>query len=133
MPMRSAVVAMVVNIVLNLTLIWFMGTAGLALSTAICSYLQVIILLIVLRRRLGKTVLQGIIPTTAKTIAATLLMAAAGAVILALCRNLPAGTRFSVLKLALIVPVSAVVYFFAAKFLNIDSLSLLTGKKPVDG
>ncbi|GAI77442.1 unnamed protein product, partial [marine sediment metagenome] len=40
-PMRSAMIAVLVNVILNLTLIWFMGVAGLAFSTAICSYLQV--------------------------------------------------------------------------------------------
>ncbi|MHC4645103.1 MAG: murein biosynthesis integral membrane protein MurJ, partial [Planctomycetota bacterium] len=44
MPARSALAAVFANVILNLSLIWFMGTSGLALSTAICSYLQVLIL-----------------------------------------------------------------------------------------
>jgi putative peptidoglycan lipid II flippase len=60
MPARSALAAVFVNIVLNLTLIWYMGTAGLALSTALCSYLQVLILLWALRNRFSGHVLDGL-------------------------------------------------------------------------
>ncbi len=48
-PMHSALVAVLANFVLNLTLIWFLDRAGLACATAICSYLQVVILVVVLR------------------------------------------------------------------------------------
>jgi len=126
-PMRSAVIAVFVNVILNLTLIWFMGTSGLALSTAICSYLQVVILVVVLRRRLGDSILQGMISAIIKTVVATILMGVVGAGLLYLCRNLPDGSRFDVLRLAVVVPSAAGVYLLAAKFLHIEMLSLLTG------
>ncbi len=128
-PMRSAMIAVLVNVILNLTLIWFMGVAGLALSTAICSYLQVFILVFMLRKRLGTHILEGLPVTLVKTLVATLVMWLVGAGVLGLCRNWPVGTRFDILRLAAVVPSAAAVYLLAAKILHIEMLSLLTGHR----
>jgi putative peptidoglycan lipid II flippase len=129
-PARSAVVAVCVNIVLNLTLIWFIGTAGLALSTALCSYLQVAILVFALHKRFGSSILDSILITLLKTISATILLWVAGQCILYLCRNLPDSTGYDILRLAVVVPTTAAVYTLAAKLLHIEMLSLFSGKKP---
>jgi putative peptidoglycan lipid II flippase len=130
MPARSALVAVCVNIVLNLTLIWFMGTAGLALSTALCSYLQVTILVLTLRKRFGSSIFDGMLVTLFKTLTATILLWIAGQCLLYLCRNLPDSTGYDVLRLAVVVPTTAAVYTLAAKLLRIEMLSLFSGKKP---
>jgi len=130
MPARSALAAVCVNIVLNLTLIWFMGTAGLALSTALCSYLQVAILVLALRKRFGSSILDGMFITLFKTLTATILLWIAGQCLLFLCRNLPDSTGYDVLRLAVVVPTTAAVYTLAAKLLRIEMLSLFSGKKP---
>jgi len=127
MPARSAMIAVCVNIVLNLTLIWFMGTAGLALSTALCSYLQVAILILALRRKFGNSILDGLMTTLIKTIIAAILMWLLGRAILFLCKDLPTGTAFDVLRLAIVVPAAAAAYWIAAKCLRIRMLSLITG------
>ncbi len=128
-PARSALYAVVANIILNLTLIWYLGTAGLAAATAACSYLQVIILVTVLRRKLGpfRQILDGLPVTLMKTLAAATLMCLAGAAIMFLCKNLPDGRSFDILRLAVVVPSAAAVYVLAAKFLHIEMLSLFTG------
>jgi len=128
-PAKSAVYAVVANIFLNLTLIWFLGTAGLAAATAICSYLQVIILVTVLRRKLGRSILDGLRITLAKTVIATAIMFLIGSAIMSLCRNLPDGRAFDVFRLAVVVPSAVAVYSLSAKFLHIDMLSLFTGGK----
>jgi putative peptidoglycan lipid II flippase len=125
MPARSAFIAVCVNIVLNLTLIWFMGAAGLALSTALCSYLQVVILVLALRGRFGFSIMDRVLPTLTKTLTATIVMWIAGNFFLYLCRGLPEGTGFNVLRLAIVVLSSAAVYAAAAKLLRIEMLSLL--------
>jgi len=126
-PMKSALIAVLVNVILNLTLIWFMGAAGLALSTAICSYLQVCILLIVLRKRFGRSILQGLGTVAGKTFLATVISLLVGAAVMAACAGLPQHWVFNVLRLALVVPATAAVYIFAAKLLRIEMLALLTG------
>jgi len=129
-PMRSAVIAVAANVVLNLTLIWFIGTAGLALSTAICSYLQVAILLRALSKRLGKSMFRAYARTFLKTALATLIMGLIAAAILYFCRNLPRTTGFDILRLTIVVPASIATYSLAAKMLRIEMLSLITGRKP---
>lgn len=128
-PAMSAGIAVVANLTLNLTLIWFLGTGGLAAATALCSYLQVGILMTVLRKRLGHSILSGLRLALIKTLIATALMCAAGIVILILMRNLPAGRFHDLLRLAAVVPTAAIVYIVAAKLLRIEMLSLLTGSK----
>ena len=128
-PTRSAMVAVLINLVLNLTLIWRMGTAGLALSTAICSYVQVCILIFVLRRKLGDSILKGLGGTLIKTIIATAIMYSAAAGIMNLMADLPYNKVFNVLRLAATVPCAALVYWFSAKLLKIDSLSLIRKQK----
>jgi len=126
-PMRSALLAVFTNIVLNLTFIWWLGSAGLALSTAICSYLQVVILVILLRRRLGRSLLDGLAVTFFKTIAAAVVMCLTGVAILFAMAKLAPGGWFDGLRLLAVVPSAAVVYALMAKILRIEMLSLVTG------
>jgi len=128
-PMRSALGAVFVNFVLNLILIWYLGQAGLACATAVCSYLQVVVLVVVLRRRLGPAILNGVFVTFAKTAAATAFMAAAGVAVIVGMRNLPVGRSFDALRLAAIVPSAAAAYIVAAKLLRVKMLSMLRGGK----
>jgi putative peptidoglycan lipid II flippase len=107
-----------------------MGTAGLALSTALCSYLQVVILVLTLHGKFESSILKGIVATLIKTVTATIIMWIAGQFLLYLCRGLPDGTGFNVLRLAIVVLLSAVVYAAAAKLLRIEMLSLLGRYKP---
>jgi putative peptidoglycan lipid II flippase len=127
MPMRSALVAVFANFLLNLTLIWYLGPAGLAAATAACSYLQVIILVTVLRRRLGHSILDGLSVTLLKTVIATVFMWLVGAGIIFLMRSFPDSRWFNILRLAVVVPSAAAVYMLASKFLHIKMLSLLAG------
>jgi len=126
-PAKSAAGAVVADVILNLTLIWFLGTGGLAASTAACSYLQVAVLVTVLRRKIGPSMLSGLLATVTKTLAATALMLLAGTAIMILLRNLPPGGFSDVLRLAVVVPSAAAVYLLAAKLLRIEMLALLTG------
>ena len=124
-PMKSATFAVFANIILNLTLIWLLGTAGLAASTALCSYLQVAILTTALRRRLGSSVLNQLGTTLIKTIAATLCMSATITITLWISKDYP-----SICKLLLTIPTAAAVFILAAKLLRIEMLSLLTTGPP---
>jgi len=126
-PMKSAIFAVVINVMLNLTLIWILGTAGLALSTALCAYLQVAILTFVLRRRFKTPVMRGLAATVLKTAIAAGLMCVAGCSILLLTGKLPENHRTALLRLGLIVPVSVVVYLLVSKLLRTEELGLLTG------
>lgn len=127
MPAISALCAVGANVPLNLTLIWFLGTAGLAAATALCSYLQVAILITVLRKKLGNSVLEDLPITLIKTLAATAFMWAAGKIVMIAMSGLPAGKLSDVLRLAAVVPAAAAAYVLAAKVLRIKALSSLAG------
>lgn len=131
-PMYSAIIAVCVNVVLNLSLIWVMGTGGLALSTAICSYLQVVILVTALRKRIGHSFMQGLGATVLKTVAATILMAAVSGGVLWLMRNLPKGAgglKFDILRLIAVVFCSVVIYYTCAVLMRNEGLSLVVRRK----
>jgi len=123
-PTRSAIVAVIVNVILNLVLIWPLGAAGLALSTAVCSYIQVAILLGSLERRLGKGIFDRFQEEMLKIVFAAAVMFCAGYASLRLAADLP-----SIVRLAICVIVSAGVYMIAAKSIRIESLSLLHKRK----
>lgn len=128
-PCRSAILAVCVNVVLNLTLIWPLGTGGLALSTAACSYLQVAVLSHALHKRLGGSVMEGVGSTLVKTLLATAVMTAAGMGVLWLMRGWPLSRMVNVVRVGAVVPVAALTYWMAAKALRIESLSLLAGAR----
>ena len=127
-PTKSAVVAVFLNLILNFILIWRMGTAGLALATAICSYVQVGILGRALRKKLGNSIGEGLIKTIVKTIIATAIMVGVGVVIMNLMASLPYNKVSNLARLAAVVPAAALVYWLAAKLLKIDMLPLISGK-----
>ena len=129
MPARSAILAVFVNIVLNLVFMWFMGAKGLALSTAICSYLQVVILVVILKRRFGGSIFADLPVTFTKTLAGTAVMGLAGVFFLLLMRDLPEVFGFNLLRLAVIVPAAAAVYILTAIVLKTEMLSLFTGSR----
>jgi len=121
-PAQSAVIAVFTNVVLNLTLVWFLGTGGLAAATAACSYLQVAILVTALRRRLGSKVTEGLAWAAGKTIIATVFMSAVVFIAMRASKNLADS-----FKLLLTVSLAVVVYLLASRLLRIEMLSLLTG------
>jgi len=85
-PMRVGILMVLVNLALNLTLIWFWQEAGLAISTSVSACLQLVILSIVLRRHLhqhagkhgithpGRLLDQQTVAALGKTILSTLGM-----------------------------------------------------------
>lgn len=129
MPARTALLAVAVNIILNLTLIWFMGTPGLALSTSICSYLQVVILVTLLNRRFEGPITRGLFITIIKTAIATAIMHSTTSFVLKATEQMPAGLKFEIARIIAVVLSAVIVYTIAAKALRIEMLGLLTGRK----
>lgn len=133
MPAHSAIWAVGVNIVLNLTLIWFMGAAGLAFSTALCSYLQVAILIWKLKRRYGLSVAAGFRANFLKPVVNTVLMTAIGYAILLWASPLPQNTRFDLLRLLAVVGGCSLAYLAGAKLMKDEMLSLIIRSRRREG
>jgi putative peptidoglycan lipid II flippase len=126
-PARSAMIAVVVNIVLNLTLIWPLGTGGLAVATSLCSYVQVVFLASVVRRRFGRAIFTGLARAILLSLIATLIMAL---VVMLVSRWLAPYGRL--VRLAVAVGIGGGVYVAAARLLRIEMLSLLIGREHSD-
>jgi putative peptidoglycan lipid II flippase len=102
----------VLNLALNLALIWPLGVTGLAAATALSALVQVVVLYVLLRRRAA---LQGpgqVAGAAARAVAAT---AAMGLVVVALAA-LPAGVANELLRetLCVVVPVVGGALTYAA-------------------
>jgi len=123
-PARTAVIAVGVSLVLNLVLVWPLGSGGLAAATAICSYVQVAMLARALRRRLGRGVLDGVGRALRDTALATLCMAAAVGGVQYLL-----GEASRLLALVVAVFVGAALFAIVARVLRIEMLSLFLGRR----
>jgi putative peptidoglycan lipid II flippase len=128
-PAMSALGSVVVNVILNLTLIWPLGTGGLALSTSICSYLQVIVLTAVLRKRHPAEMTEGLWATLWQTAAATALMGATGMGMLHLMRTLPMTLRGDLCRVAGVVAACTAVYIGVSWLVRNEMLLLLAGRR----
>ncbi|HDS84203.1 MAG TPA: murein biosynthesis integral membrane protein MurJ [Phycisphaerales bacterium] len=128
-PARTAVIAVVLNVILNLTLIWPMGAAGLALSTAICSYAQAGILLWLLHRRMGIRFDDRFGSVLSKTLLGTGVMAAVGWAVLAAMGGLAHSFRMDVVRVLATAAVCVGVYAAAAAAMGNPMLALIVGAR----
>ncbi len=123
-PARTAVIAVALSLVLNLAFVWPLGSGGLAAATALGSYVQVAMLAVALRRRLGSAVLGGIGRALRDTALATVGMAlAVGGVQWVL------SGASRILSLGAAVLAGVCVFGLLASLLRIEMLSLFLGKR----
>ena len=73
-PMYIGLAAMVLNVSLNLTLIWPLGARGLAISAATVAALQCVVTSALLQRKVGSLDWHSIAATTGKTVVAVAAM-----------------------------------------------------------
>ena len=125
-PMRSAILAVIINIILNLSFVWRLGTAGLALSTSLCSYIQVAIMLYILNKKWPGKILSPLPTTIIKTLLSTCVMYLVGALILKRLDILPDDFKHDLIRLVIIVPASALTYWLTAKLIRSTELKLLS-------
>lgn len=117
-PVRVGCVAVAANIILDLVLMGPLRHGGLALATSLASILNLVLLLFILRKRLGKLGLRTVFLSLAKVGAATSVMAlVCGGVLL----SLPAaagssGVGFRAVK-ALVPMAAGIVSYLAVAFL----------------
>ncbi|MGZ8336377.1 MAG: murein biosynthesis integral membrane protein MurJ [Allosphingosinicella sp.] len=126
-PVRIAVASMLVNLTLNLLLIWELAQVGLALATALAAWVNVALLYLILRRRghfaldakLKRALPRMLVATTAMS---AVLLALNPPVMGLVGQNL-AGR---VLGLALLVGVGGMVYFATAFLFRAITLAELS-------
>ena len=123
-PLRVGLATVLLNVCLNLTLIWFLGGWGLALATAVASVVQLAGVTWLIQRRVGQIDWRGLSRTGLRTVIAT---AAMGAVCWGVLWLLPSGAGMSLRLLRVAAPVAAslLAYGGLAWLLGLDELWLL--------
>lgn len=80
-PLKVSVAMVFFNLALNLTLIWPLGVAGLAWSTAISAALQTLIMLALLRKHIAQPITGAVFAAALRVVGLTVLMGAAVAAV----------------------------------------------------
>lgn len=120
-PVKIAVRILALNFILNIVLIWPLGTGGVALSTALCAAIQVSILFVTLLKRYKLKLADGILSCVAKTLIATAIMSIGAYWVMSLLVE-----KTALLQLCAGVTVSVVLYAVASLLLkNQEMYSLL--------
>lgn len=115
-PLRVSVVMVLFNLMLNLTLVWHIGAAGLAWSTAISAIAQTVILLTVIRRYVSRPVDNSVWLSWTKSLVITVVMVICVAL-------LPDGAPLA--QLLMMTVTGVVVYVMGAALLRADELHWL--------
>ncbi len=126
-PAKVAGAMVALNLALNLTLVWPLQEAGLALSTAACAALQVCILYALLARRVSLEGMGKLLVTALKTAASTAAMALAAWKTLEVLPPDRPGLVFQLLRALLPALAGVVTYFAAATLLRTEQMGILLG------
>jgi len=133
-PAKIAGCMVGLNVALNLLLIWPLAEAGLAVATAFCAVVQVLILMLIFSRRRSRLGWTALATATARTVIATLLMANVGYRVLWILRlSAPIDTLTNeLLRVLLPLAVSVAVYCGVYRLLGGRELEMLFGKGIVE-
>lgn len=125
-PMINGSIALLINIILNFSLINIMGYAGLALSTSIASIITVILLFRSLKKKQGYFGGDKIVKTGIKSLVASVVM---GAITLFAYKNLYAFIGSSkieeIIAVGLAVAIGAVVYALLIVLFKVEEVNLV--------
>ena len=121
-PVMVASGMVLLNFALNITLVWTMQESGLALATAVCSFVSVGILLAILRRRLGRFGAREVALSGARSLLAAVLCGAAAWVVSQKTANMG-----SLVHCALPMVAGGAVFLGAALVLRMPEVSEVLG------
>lgn len=117
-PVKTAIWAMILHVILCVILMYPMGVGGLALSTAIASYFNMFLLILYLRKRIGRLGLKKIIISGSKS-----LIAAAATGIAAWYACKVSDIVFIAVPAAILAGMAA--FLIAAKILRSEELDVV--------
>lgn len=125
-PMRNATISIILNISLNLILSYKMGINGLALATSISAIVCSMLLMISLKRKIGRYGMQLITTNFIKMVVASIIMAVCA---LGVFRLLTA-TLSTEISLIVGIVIGIPVYFICIYFMKLQDVdTVITGIK----
>lgn len=123
-PMINGAIAMLLNIIFNITVINFMGISGLALGTSISTIICTILLFRSLNKKIGYFGQDKIIKTFFKTLVASFIMGIVTHLVYkALGNALNQGKIIDIVKLVTSVGVGAMTYGIMIIILKVDEIN----------
>lgn len=128
-PLKVSAAMVLLNLTLNLSLIWSLGAAGLAWSTAISAAGQVVLLVLLIRKRVDRPIDASVLGSWARSILATLVMSAVLFGVTAYIDPLLLTWKESATLLAGMVAVGMSVYFIIGRLSKAEELTWLMRKK----
>ena len=128
-PLKISVAMVVCNLALNLTLIWSLGAAGLAWSTAVCAVAQVVLLIIALRRYVEAPISAAVWRSWGRTALLTAVMAALLLPISLLVDSARMDKTNAALLLTLLVITGTAVFALGAMLCKADELTWLLRRR----
>ncbi len=118
-PMKAAVIALIVNVVASLILMYPLKHNGIALASSIAAAANVLILTIVLKRKIGKFLDRAFYHSVFKIILSSVLMLfAIGVMEYVIPWNTHAGFKARLLYLSVAVTAGAATFFISAYLLK---------------
>jgi putative peptidoglycan lipid II flippase len=124
-PAKIGLIAVSINCVLNLTLVWFLAERGLAVATAVAAAVQVVLLCRQFSRTVARTEWRDVYRTLTRAGVATSTMAA---VVVLTQTMLPLAAdsvrAWQALVLAVMTSLGGATYLAVAHFLRMDELGL---------
>ncbi|SHE81616.1 murein biosynthesis integral membrane protein MurJ [Caloramator proteoclasticus] len=117
-PTINAVIALIMNIILNITLSKFMGIAGLALATSISAIVCTGLLFVSLRKKIGSFGLKDISISFIKITVASIIMGAVAKI----SYNVLVGVISKNLSLICSIIIGGMVYFVVILFMKIKEV-----------
>ncbi len=127
-PVRVGMATVLLNLILNLTLVWSMAEAGLALSTSIAATVQVFVLVWLFTQSAAPILWKSLLVSAARTLLATVAMTATVLGTISLTAG-GQGSLARLLEVATPVTVAIGVYGAVAWLLRADELQLILGSK----
>ncbi len=129
-PVKVAIVVVVLNFILNITLIWTpLGTSALAWSTAICAVLQVGILMMLIRRHLATPVDAAVLRSWGTTSVLTVVMGAGVGLVMNMMWTENGSWLDSLYCLGACVASGATIFFIGSYVMKMPELHWFFGRK----
>ncbi len=125
-PMLISMVSLLLNLVLNLILVRFMGVGGLALATSISGFVAAALLLYIIRKRFGKIGFWNIADQLVRILFAGALSVATCLIVSDLIVA-PKTATWSFIRLAVSTMATFTVYLGATWLLRVRQLDVLAG------
>ncbi|MEM6257515.1 MAG: murein biosynthesis integral membrane protein MurJ [Planctomycetota bacterium] len=124
-PLKVSACMVLLNLTLNLSLIWSLGAAGLAWSTAISAVGQVVLLVLLLRQRVDMPIDNSVVASWTRTMVATTVMAGLLFAIDSIVGRHAETWNQSAVLLAGLVLVGVAVFFVIARLAKAEELGWL--------